>query len=536
MKTKKSVQPENDAVLSTDEIAPPNETALPADEIAPPTDKPVALTGETISPSTDRASSLDDAVASNAEITAPNAETIAPIDDAVLPNAETTAPIDDAISSPDETLLPTTETASPSDEIVQQAKETASSVEVRKTTWRALADPWWKATLAILPTFLITRFIFLLLSYFGGVLFFVKNYAGTVISFHDILYRWYYWDAIRFTTIATQGYPSKDYAAFFPLYPTLVHILTVLTHRNVLEVSMFVSNVAFLGMLIVLYRFVTVEFDQETAKRTALYISIFPTALFFFAGYNELLFLFLTLLCFYTVRRGSWWLAGLFGLLATLTRSSGIFLALVFVWEYLRQNWPLLREEWQSKELSRMVRPLINLSAMLLIPLGLAIYSFALYRRFHDAFAFIHAQSYWRQGLTFPLITPLVTLKKIVTLPLFSFTTAHSIIDLTAAVLFAVLLAMCFVGPYRLERSQWTLPLFGILILLTPMLYPNLPRYGGLFDPLASTQRLVLEAFVGFIILARLGRRPWFHQFYLLISLPMLAFLTFQFMTGHWTV
>ncbi len=517
----------DDTVLSPDNAIPStDETTSPIDETTP-IDDTVPSTDETTAP-------IDDAVPSTDEITSPIDETT-PIDDAVLSTDETTVPIDDPTASPDTTVLPMTETAAPPDERVSPTIETSPSAEPPQT-WLTLAEPWWKATLAVLPTFLITRFIFLLLSYFGGILFFVKNYSATVISFHDILYRWYYWDAKRFATIATHGYPTPDYAAFFPLYPTLVHVLVALSHRDVLEVSMFVSNLAFLGMLIVLYRFVTVEFDKETAQRTVLYISIFPTALFFFAGYNESLFLFLTLLFFYTVRHRSWWLAGLFGLLATLTRSSGIFLALVFVWEYLRQNWPLLQEEWQHKELSRMLRPLANLSAMLLIPLGLAIYSFALYRRFHDALAFIHAQSNWRQGLTFPLYAPLATLKKLVTLPLFSFTTAHNFIDLTAAVLFATLLIMCFVGPYRLNRSQWTFPLFGILILITTMLYPNLPRPGGIYDPLASTQRLVLEAFVGFIILARLGRRPWFHQLYLLISLPMLAFLTFQFMTGHWTV
>ncbi len=552
MRTKKSEPPKDKVVPSTDDtvlssnetVSPIEKTELspddaassndgnvsPSDEIAVPTDETTSPSLKAIVPATNEAAtSVNDGVPSDDEVTIP-------VNDVEPLTAENVAPIDAAITpSSDVVASPTDETASSPGEIETRLKETVPAGAAQQT-WRAVVEPWWKATLAVLPTFLITRFIFLLLSYFGGVLFFVKNYAATVIPLHDMIYYWDYWDAKRFATLATNGYVTPDYAAFFPLYPTLVHILTALTHRDVLAVSMFISNAAFLGMLIVLYRFVTVEFDKDTAKRTVLYISIFPTALFFFAGYNESLFLFLTLLFFYTVRRRSWWLAGLFGLLATLTRSSGIFLALVFVLEYLRQNWPLLREEWRSKEPARMVRPLANLSAMLLIPLGLAIYSFALYRRFGDALAFIHAQSNWRQGLTFPLLTPLSTLKKIVTLPLFSFTSAHSIIDLTAAVLFTVLLAMCFVGPYRLKRSQWTLPLFGVLILITTMLYPNLPRAGGLFDPLASTQRLVLEAFVGFIILARLGRRPWFHQLYLLISLPMLAFLTLQFMTGHWTV
>src|SRR5690349_9507243 len=50
--------------------------------------------------------------------------------------------------------------------------ETAQSVATQPHTWRTTLQPWWKATLAILPTYLLTRFVLLLLSYFGGVLFF----------------------------------------------------------------------------------------------------------------------------------------------------------------------------------------------------------------------------------------------------------------------------------------------------------------------------------------------------------------------------
>ncbi|MBA2396639.1 MAG: hypothetical protein H0V70_28270 [Ktedonobacteraceae bacterium] len=526
-----------------------NKSVPSDDEVVSPTDKTASLSNETISSanntvvsnaerpsSTDGNISSDDEIVSSPDDTISSSNEVAPTVEVVSINDEIITPTVEVPSVNDEAITPTIEATSVSDETTPHLEDAALAGEPQQT-WHAFVEPWWKATLAILPTFLITRFIFLLLAYFGGVLFFVKNYVTTVIPFHTILYRWDWWDAERFRTIATQGYLTPQYAAFFPLYPALVHAVTVVTHRDALEVGMFVSNMAFLGMLIVLYRFVTVEFDKETAQRTVLYISIFPTALFFFAGYNESLFLFLTLACFYTIRRGSWWLAGLFGMLAILTRSSGIFLALVFVCEYVRQNWSFLRETWQSKAFPRLVRPLVTqLSAVLLIPIGLGIYSYALYRRFHDPLAFLHAQKDWRVGLTFPLYAPLATLKKLFTLPLFTFVTPHNLIDLSAAVLFVILLVLCFVGPEKIKLSQWTFPLFGLLILITTMLYPTLPSRGGWYDPLASTQRLVLEAFVGFIILARFGRRPWFNQLYLLISLPLLAFLTLQFMTGHWTV
>src|ERR1019366_8354578 len=244
----------------------PDETVAAPDETVAAPDETVAAPDETISSTEETTLATDETVSSETSSS----------EDTIVPNDEITSSTVDATSFPVELASPVAETLAVPDEIVSQTQETSAPVGTLQA-WRAFAKPWWQATLAILPTFLVTRFIFLLLSYFGGILFFVKNYALTVISLHDMLYHWYYWDAKRFATIATSGYVTPDYAAFFPLYPAIVHVLTALTHRDVLAVSMFVSNVAFFGMLIVLYRFVAVEFDKETAQRSVLYISIFPT-------------------------------------------------------------------------------------------------------------------------------------------------------------------------------------------------------------------------------------------------------------------
>ena len=55
-------------------------------------------------------------------------------------------------------------------------------------------------------------------------------------------------------------------------------------------------------------------------------ISVFPVAFVFSFIYSESLFLLVTLTAFYYARRGSWALAGAAGLMATLTRSSGLLL------------------------------------------------------------------------------------------------------------------------------------------------------------------------------------------------------------------
>jgi len=410
--------------------------------------------------------------------------------------------------------------------------------EIKKEPgWRQMVEPWRKAFLAILPIFLITRAIFLFLTYFGVILFTVPNYSHQALSLGTLVKSWYRWDADWYAAIASQGYVNPAFAAFFPLYPLLERIVGLALLRNVFLAGMLISNLAFLGTLIVLYRFVETEFDSDTARRTTLYLAIFPTAFFFFAAYNESLFLFFVLLSFYAMRRSSWWLAGLFGGLAALTRSMGSLILLVFLYEFTRQVLPQVQSKWHERHYYRNLTLLTGLPASLLIPIGLAVYAYYLDLRFHDPLALIHAQVHWRIGPTVPWYAPGVALKSMSTISPFTFTTAHNIIDLTAMVLFLTLLVLCFVGPERFAFSQWSMLVFGLVALLYPLFYPGIPDATGIYyDVLPSTQRFVLEIFPCFILLGRFGRRPWFHQAYLLLSLPLLAFFVLQFITGHWTV
>ncbi len=404
-------------------------------------------------------------------------------------------------------------------------------------SWRDLVRPWWRATLSILPTFFLTRFIFLLLAYFGGVLFTASNFSPTPVSYHDLLAGWNQGDETNYLTIATDGYTKAQQALFFPLYPALVRVFAPLFRHSMLTTGFFLSNIAFLGVLIVFYLLVENEFDRSTAKRAVLYLAIFPTAFFFFIAYSESLFLLFVLLSFYTMRRGSWWLAGLFGALATLTRFEGIFLFVVFLCEFARQKMPQIRQMWNEKQTSALVRLVSSALAGLLIPLALAIYAYALHSIFGDSYAFIHAQVQQSAGFSAPWNGPLLAIKAIVHQPHTSFIAAHDILDLTALTLFVILLILCVLGPERFAKSQWTFALFGLLLLLYALLLPgNLAVNGLPYDPLPSMQRLVLSIFPGFILLARLGRRTWFHQGYLLFALPLLAFFVLQFITGHWIV
>ena len=394
--------------------------------------------------------------------------------------------------------------------------------------------PWRRALRVALLPFLLTRFVCFILWYFGGVLFTVPNYSPTPVPFHDLLYNLNHWNTTYFLDIATNGYTTPENSYYFPLYPTLIRLFTPIFRHDPLLTGLFLTNIAFLIALIVVYRLVEMEFDGETARRATLYTAIFPGAVFFFVAYSDaFLFLFIVL-SFYALRRRRWWLAGLFGALAMLTDIRGIFLFIVFLYEFVRVEWPSLRD---SKFSRSMLIKNVSVIASFLIPLALIVYAYALKKVFGDALAFLHAQSYWGTGYALPWVSLLLTLRGLVHSPRLLFIVPHDLIDLTSLILFAVLLTLCFVGPERLRRDQWLFALSGALLLLYALITPaRAPSAGLPYDPLASMERYVLCIVVGFMLMARYGRRQWFHMTYLVVTLPLFALLLLLFLTGRWIV
>ncbi|MCJ7832598.1 MAG: hypothetical protein MUP92_04020 [Actinobacteria bacterium] len=156
---------------------------------------------------------------------------------------------------------------------------------------------------------------------------------------HNLITAFQAQDALWFLRIASDGYASSDgSAAFFPLYPLTVRAVSTIIGHHPLAAALLVSNLAFLGALIMLYRLTASEFSETTARRAVLYTSLFPTSFFFFAPYSESLFLLMAVTSFWGARKGKWWLAGIAGAGAALTRSIGIVIALALLAEALHQK------------------------------------------------------------------------------------------------------------------------------------------------------------------------------------------------------
>ena len=157
---------------------------------------------------------------------------------------------------------------------------------------------------------------------------------------------WAHWDGVWYIKIATSGYADGDGStAFFPLFPMLLRYVGVLLDGNLLITGIVISLLCYAGCVWLLYRLVRRDFDDALASRAVIYLAIGPLSFFLQAVYTESLFLLLSLACFVFAREGRWRLAGVMGLLATLTRSTGVLLLIPLAYYYYeRRGWKLEKD------------------------------------------------------------------------------------------------------------------------------------------------------------------------------------------------
>jgi hypothetical protein len=374
-----------------------------------------------------------------------------------------------------------------------------------------------------------TRLLFVALTYFG-VIFFRSGLHTEHPSFlHALLPAWQNpysrggWDTQWYINIAARGYDwlgpnGTRPTAFFPLYPLLIHAGVAVSHKSALLVGMMISNLAFLAALAYLWRLTAWETNGALASRTVLYLAVFPTALFFFAGYTESLFLLLTVASFFHMRRKQWLLAGVFACLASATRVTGVLLVLPFLYEYAR---------YYNFDPRRMLRP--GLIGLGLAPCGLLAFMWYLKIEVGDALAFSHGQAAWQKVFTLELWQGFYqTLKQLYGQPPASFYEAHNLIEGAAAVGFLV--ATVFAA--RRLPAAYTLYLaaFWLVTLSSPAIARGYPV------PFISMSRYVLSLFPIFMYFAWLGRRQWFHDAYLVGCVALLSLFTVQFVQGGWII
>ena len=206
------------------------------------------------------------------------------------------------------------------------------------------------------------------------------------------LWTWKRWDALHYVNLADLGYSGyiEDgkhlFLVFFPLYPWLMRLVSALI-GNTMAAGLLISFLSYAGGCVYLYKLAAWELGEEAAKRTVLFLSVFPYAFFFGGIMTESLFFLTTAAALWHIRRHRWWLAGLFGVLAAMTRMHGILLIGAAAAELVED-----RGRFDGREIAR------RLPVLLMPVLGTLVYLLLNWRVGGDPFTFTVMQEHWSQG------------------------------------------------------------------------------------------------------------------------------------------
>ena len=328
------------------------------------------------------------------------------------------------------------------------------------------------------------------------------------------------WDSRWYDWIVQEGYwlrpGQQSNIAFFPLYPLIIKVTMPLVGNNTILAGVLISNLAFLLALIVLYQLVeSIYADRGVARRTVYYLAIFPTSFFFSAMYSESLFLLFTVTAVYFARKKLWVWATLMGLLASATRTVGVLIWGLVMWEWLQVHgwtietirqrrswhnlWNGLRSDW------------FHFLIISVIPLGLLSYMLFLQMTFNDPIAFSTVQAAWGRENVGPWTVIIRDVGDLLT-------EGASPENLSRLLNLGTLIFFLAMSPLVWRRLGAGYAIYIILSLLIPATSAS-----------QSIIRYALVCFPLFIVVGDWGRNELFDRTWVTVSAVLLGVLTAVF-------
>ena len=252
-------------------------------------------------------------------------------------------------------------------------------------------------------------------------------------------------------------------AAFFPVYPALVHGVAWAT-GSILVAGVLVSLVSGAAGAWVLAQLARPLLGARGAHDAVLYLALYPVGFVLTSLYSEGLFLALACGSFLAAMRGRPLLAGVLGGFATGTRLIGLALLPALA---------LLL--WRGRD----PRSLVRLAPLALLPAAVGLYALYLDHALGDPWAFTSAQADWNRDAS-PL-GPLAGIKDAI---LAAGTGLNDLLDLPAA------------GPGHDQRvGLWNLSHLALLAAAVWLTWVAWRRLGPAFGAYsAATLAIVLSA------------------------------------------
>ena len=329
-------------------------------------------------------------------------------------------------------------------------------------------------------------------------------------GWHSIVTAWERFDALWFLRISEVGYVQPKSAVFFPLYPLAIRAVSPLLGGHPLAAAIVVGNAAYIGGLIATFFLTAGEWGERVARRTILYLAIFPTAFFLLAPYSEPLFLLLVTTSLWGARRGRWAIAGIAAALAAMTRNLGIVLVL-----------PLAFEAWhQHRQQGTRLFPTVLWSLLpaagLLAYLGYWEVAGGSWR------APFELQEQWERAIAFPPWTVIqATYQAFRWIGVYP--GGYHLLD------WLIVVPMLVAGVWVARRARPIFSLYTWASLLVPLSFVFAPR------PFMSLPRFLLPIVPLFWAAAVVAeRRPWLHEAVVVASSALLGVMTVLFVSWYY--
>jgi Gpi18-like mannosyltransferase len=332
-----------------------------------------------------------------------------------------------------------------------------------------------KETKIISLFFLFSRFLILSIAFLSS-----SRILMNKLRFFDI-YEMFglfvKWDSEWYLRIVHEGYSyiagHASSVAFFPLYPLLVKISSYIFFDPVIAGTI-ISNIFLLIASVFLYKLLSFYYETEISLKAILLLLVSPVTFFYSIIYTESLFLMLIVLAFYFASQKKWFLAGLMGILLSLTKTLGVLIIIPLLIEYFSINYNNLKINF--KDIKK------NIIFIFMIPIGLFSYMFFQYIKFGEPFAFSKTSIFWDRK--FSLIT--TTLLNITKWDLF-----YRVIFL-----FSIIITLFFVIYLFYKKIRFSFAVFSAVLLffyLSSNILESIPRYLSSIFPVYLGMAMIAE-------------------------------------------
>lgn len=374
----------------------------------------------------------------------------------------------------------------------------------------------------ILSYFLTWRILLFLVAFLAGI--FITTFGARFPYWDSTLeitglpnWIWGFgnFDGVHYLKIAQRLYTDVHSQVFFPLFPLLVRALSFLVPKMPdLDLRFFVdpayfysglilANMFFLISLVFLYKLFHLDFDEKTTKRSLVLLLAFPTAFYFGSIYTESLFLLLSVLGLYFLRKKQYFLSSLFISLATATRFIGVFLILVYLIEILKE-----KLDWKK------------LAGLLIAPTGVLLYVYYLHIAFGNPFYFITSQSTFgaerlKNGI---ILLPQVFFRYLFrifpSVPVFSLSFFVAFLEIAFTTLVLIALVIYY---KKMRKSYWWFTFLAIILPTLTGTFSSMPRY-------------ILSAY---LVLPFLAESKYYKVLLLIFGILQMILVS-MFVRGYW--